>query len=709
MRILVRLGAVLVVVLAIAIGALLVFLPGYANSPAVRERISAAAFDALGREVRYADLTFGLVPPRLVVTEPSVAGERAQDERLLEAQEVALELALGPLLARKVVIDSLVIEGATLRLVRTKDGIVLPKPRAEAPAGAKKGDPPAAGKPAPAAEEDSGAGFALELRDLQIRNTRIVLEDRSVSPNVTWDLKGIDGSAELGSDRLVFEIEGGLGSGGKIHAKGKAGEKIDAVATLTEVVMAPLAPYLGDAAKIAGALSGTISLRGPRDAPDAVDADLVLSGGNVAIGDLAVKGKVSVKANLTGGLEKPQGKFDLDATSAELSYGEAFSKPPGTPATTTGRIISQPDGTLGIEDVHLKIHNMDAKAKVRSGARTHAELRAPAFDLRGWDKLIPALAEASPTGTLAFQDFGVSTNPTEFKGKLQLGEIVVRVPEREPVTVRGAIAGAGRALQLSEMTLTAAQQTIRVSGDVKGFDATPRFDIRVKADGADTERLLAAFTPMRDTLYGALSLDANLAGPIGGDRPIHETLGGQVKFQITEGRLKSVSLLKGTFDSMGGLGEAAMLAGQLKGGKTLQRFYEDEFESIRGTLDVSSGLAKTNDLRLTYRHYTVDMRGGIRLADQSFDNMKAIVTINEEVDQALQEGQTPGREQVLNIGIAGTVAKPRPVVTAEAVRGFVASRSVGRQREKIEERVDEYLGKGAGRDLLDGLLGGGRR
>ncbi len=110
MRLLVRAALVLTLILVLAVGALAVLMPRIVKSDAVRERIETAARDAVGREVRYEDLDFGLFPPSLLVVGPSVAGPTPKHAPLLEAEELALRVALLPLLARTVVVDSLVLE-----------------------------------------------------------------------------------------------------------------------------------------------------------------------------------------------------------------------------------------------------------------------------------------------------------------------------------------------------------------------------------------------------------------------------------------------------------------------------------------------------------------------------------------------------------------------------------------------------------------------
>ena len=54
-------------------------------------------------------------------------------------------------------------------------------------------------------------------------------------------------------------------------------------------------------------------------------------------------------------------------------------------------------------------------------------------------------------------------------------------------------------------------------------------------------------------------------------------------------------------DKLGALGGAAVLTGSLLGGADLSPFMDDRFESISGTLNVASGVARTDDFRLQHR------------------------------------------------------------------------------------------------------------
>ena len=177
-----KLALVLLVLIVVAVGGLALFLPGLVSSPAVRERIETAAEEATGRAFRYEELTFGLFPPRLVITEPRLAGERPDDPPFLEAGDVSLKIALAPLLARALVLENLVVNGATVRLVRDADGLRLPEPPAGAESEPASGE--AAGEaptPSQGAEAEE-SGVALAVEEFRLRDSRVILVDHTVTP-----------------------------------------------------------------------------------------------------------------------------------------------------------------------------------------------------------------------------------------------------------------------------------------------------------------------------------------------------------------------------------------------------------------------------------------------------------------------------------------------------------------------------------------------
>jgi len=723
----VRVALALLVLIAVGVGALLAFLPGLVESPAVRERIEQAAQDATGREFRYQALAFGLVPPRLVVEAPSLAGEAPGDPAFLEAGEVSLRIAIWPLLARSVVLESLVVRDATVRLVRDESGLRLPGP----PAGAEQ---PVEPETEPGAEPEPEAGpVSLAVQELALRNARIVLEDRTVSPAASWDVQELDAKATFAMGEPVeFEASARVGGGG-LRLGGRAdlvAETAELEATLDAVGLALLAPYLPERRELSGALSGTVSASGAFAAPD-LKADLRLAEGVVRISDVNLQGPLRLAADLAGG-ERMSGRFDVDATEAELdAYDGAFRKPAGRPGKVTGRFVPKEGGGLTIDDVEVKIHNLDARGRIETDAagNARAELSAPPIDLAGWDAILPALAPYRPSGILKPGTLRLASEPLSVRGRIDLQGVRLTIPADSgtragagpgsDIGLDGALEGTGDALALLDLVLTTGAERVTLAGEVAGLSQPQRsYRIALGSDGAEANTLLSAFTAVDDRMYGPLFLDTNLTGRTGD--PKLESLSGRMSFAIRPGRLKGVSLLEKTVGRLGSFGEAAMLVASLEQPermKKMERFYGDDFQELAGTFDVAKGWARTRDLRLVYDSYRVDLRGGIRLHDRALD-FSGTLTMDREVDETLADasGAAAGgaeRQRVIELAeVKGTLDSPEVDLSSRTVRAWAGGYAGEKVRDKYQEKLDEKLGGELGGevgDLVEGLFGGRKK
>jgi hypothetical protein len=698
-RLALRIGIALVVLLVVVLGGLVVALPRIASSDAVRARLVAAARDATGREVTWEALSFGLLPPRLVVERPRLGGPAP-----VEARAVDLRVALLPLLTRTVMVDSLAIEGASVRLVRTKDGIALPG----APEKTLR-------TPADEKAPSGGPSFAIAVGKLALRDARLALEDRTVTPAVTWEVLDLEASAAGSSleGPLDVSVAGRLGSGGSVRARGTArlDGRLDLDVTLDDVALAPARPYLGRE-PIAGMLSGTVAVDGPAATPASLVAKLTLADAKVAVGTVTLGGTVGLDARLAGDLAAPSGTVEVDASAAEVAYGETFTKPAGTAATFSGRLVPGRPGQLGVEDARLRLKNLQGTGRLALGPRTRVELAAPPFDLAGWEALVPALETLGVGGSLALENLAVATVPLDVRGGIGLVGLRVRPSGGEPIRLDGTLEGTGDTIRSKDLRATIAGQTAALDVEVAGLAGAPSWRVAARTEKADANALLTALAGMRDTLHGPLDLTANLSGPLGGRKPPLGAARGQVRLDIGRGRLKGVSLLKDVIDQLGSVGEAALVAGQVAGGRDLQRFYEDEFQSIAGTFALAGGTARTDDLRLVYRHYTVDLRGGLGLLDSRLD-LTGQLTIDKEVDTAIAGAgaASPGRAKTIPLAhVRGTLTQPRLDLSPEAVAALASGVALGTQRPKLEREIDKHLGKGSGGailDTLDGILGGG--
>jgi uncharacterized protein involved in outer membrane biogenesis len=212
MKWLVRAAIAVVALVVLAVGALLWAGPRLAKSEAARAKIQAAARDALGRELSYGDIDFGLLPPSLLVVEPAVAGATAADPPLARAQRIALRLGLWPLLHGQLDVESLAIDGLALHLVRTQDGLVLPGRKQEAPEA--EPEPPG---------ESGGGGSPLAIREVTVSDGSLVLDDRSAQPATTWTIDDLDLTAKSDGAGAPIALDGSLHAvkGGALAVAGK--------------------------------------------------------------------------------------------------------------------------------------------------------------------------------------------------------------------------------------------------------------------------------------------------------------------------------------------------------------------------------------------------------------------------------------------------------------------------------------------------------
>jgi len=697
MRSLWRLVVGVVALLVAAVLALALLLPRLLATETVRERIQAAAEDAVGSEVRYGALEVGLLPPSLLVMDVTVAGATAASPRLVEAERVALRLALLPLLARTVVVESLSVRRPVVRLLRTAAGIELPRREAAA-----------SPEPAPERAAGEGASVGIALAGFALHEGTVVLEDRSVSPAQTWELRDVELHARAESlDRPVgFDLVAELGGGGRVSASGSVSlaGSVQAEAELQAVELSPVRPYVGG--DLAGAFSGTVAVSGPVANPALLQLDGVVEGGRMRLDDAVLAGRLSVSAEVRQLRAAPSGRFDIDATAAQIRYGDVVAKQPGAAATVSGKIVSASDGTIGLDDVVLRIRDFHATGRVRLGKRVRIVAEAPPFDLAGLHDVVPSLARYRLSGPARLENLAVTTSPLDVRGAVHLDGVTAVLPERGPVRLEGSIVGRGDHIDTEDLQVVAADQVIDVAASARELGGALRYRLDLTTRGADANRLLSTFSSKRDFLYGLLTLDGRVQGAALGDRPPLEDAAGRIHIDIDRGRLKGVSLLQLTFDHLGSLGSVATLASRLLGGPDLSRFYGDDFQEISGSFDIADGFVRTDDLRIVYRSYTVDLRGALHLSDLGID-MTGRITIGDEIGRALgRTDPTAAGENTIPLArVTGTLDRPQVRVTPEVAAAFLGRMGAG---SKLQRTLDDAVGGEVG-DLLEGILGGGSR
>jgi hypothetical protein len=702
-------GALLLAALAVlAVIALAVALPRVAGSAAARARIESAAQAALGRELRFESLEAGLFPPSLRVVGPRIAGATPAAAPLLEAKSISLRLALLPLLVRKLAIDSLVVDGATLHVARSRKGLDLPTPHG----------PGSAPEAAPAGD---GAKLDLAVRSVRLRDSKLVLDDRAVSPPVTWELRDVNADAKgrLLGERIDLDASAALASGGRVRVKGDAtfAGALDLELELEKLALAPLSAYVKGVDLRAGRASGKAHVAGAAADPESASADLSFDELDFRQGPLRVAGPLHVEAKLTTPVRAPAGPFSADAAGAEIGYGESFHKPAGTPAHVAGRIAAAPGGGVAIEDLSLTLRDLELRGRVARLSPLQVELRSETFEVGGFDHLLPALAKASPSGRMRVESLAYAASPAALSGRVTLDGVQAAFAGHPPIALRGAVVAQGQSLLLEGGRLSAGGQDFTLDARLEDLFGAPHYRVGLEGSGRDANQVVSALAGRPDLLFGLLGLQASFAGPLRGD--LVRSMQGRAGFGVDDGRLAGVSLLRSVVDRLGASGSLVLDLGRAFGGRDLQRFYSDAFDTLRGTFDVQDGVARTDDLTFAYRGYAVVLRGTLGLLDLSLDT-EGELTLSEELDGlvAKQLGlrdYTPVRRSIPLAAVTGSLASPTVRLAPRTAAALAAAYAGPAYAAPLRKQAEKVLGEGGGTvvdeglKVLDGLLGSGRR
>ena len=709
MRALGRVALGIGAVLLLALGAAAWLLPRWIESDAFREVLVGAARDATGRDVAWDDLSLALFPPRLVATQLRVGDAAAP---LVLSERVDMRIAVAPLLARVVLVESLALEGVSWRVVRSADGVELPIAKRDTPSAAESAPaaPPAStgstAQRVTAAPSASGPALRLAVRSVTLHRSRIVWDDRVATPPVSIEVRDVEGRAEGTSvdSPAIVSLAGTLASGGTLRVGGTAtlAGTLDLEATLDGVELAPFAAYFGRNFALAGRVGGTLRARGPAAALAALEADLEVAGASLRAGDVAAQGPVAIKARLHGAVAVPEGEFEVDATRAQLSaYGGAFKKPPGAPATASGKLVRDANGKLGVDSVRLSIKNMNGQMRVTPDG---VHFDAAPFDLTGWGEVIPVLASVAPEGSIAIEGVRVATGPLALAGRVRLDDMRLRPAGRAPIALRGALALQGASIASEGLFATVGGQRIALALRVDGLDGAPRHHSQLDTRNADARALLEALTGKPDLLEGPATIGADLAGPLGATALA--AVAGGIDLAVGAGCIPHVSPLRAAIDGLARHSESAKLIDRERAEASLAPYLGDRFESITGQFAVGGGRARTDAMVLRYPGYQLELRGSVGLADQSLD-LAGRIALDEQVLAALA-GRSPeesgGGTRVIEVArVRGTAAEPKLEIDRAGALAFAASFALAQRREKLERKLDERLGEGKGGAILDAL------
>jgi uncharacterized protein involved in outer membrane biogenesis len=187
--------------------------------------------------------------------------------------------------------------------------------------------------------------------------------------------------------------------------------------------------------------------------------------------------------------------------------------------------------------------------------------------------------------------------------------------------------------------------------------AQPVYDINLKSDKVDANKLLSSVSSVKQVLFGALASNVNASFNSTSAEAIARGLNGKLDLNLTNGKLMNLDLLH----------ELASVGKFLGGVPNAPKGFTDLIQ-LSGNFDVRNGVAQTNNLKAVINGGTMAAVGLVNLADQSL-NMHVTAVLNKALSQQVGGSQVGGfmntalannqGELVLPIILTGTFQHPQ--------------------------------------------------
>jgi uncharacterized protein involved in outer membrane biogenesis len=187
--------------------------------------------------------------------------------------------------------------------------------------------------------------------------------------------------------------------------------------------------------------------------------------------------------------------------------------------------------------------------------------------------------------------------------------------------------------------------------------AQPVYNVNLKTDKVDANKLLSSVSSVKQTLFGLLAANVNGTFSSTSAEAITRGLNGNLALNLTNGRLMKLDLLH----ELANIGKfVGGLPGMPQGFTNLVQ--------LSGNFDVKNGMAQTNNLKAVIDGGTLAATGLVNLADQSL-NLHVTAILNKAMSQQVGGSQIGGfmntalannqGELVLPVILTGTFQHPQ--------------------------------------------------
>jgi AsmA protein len=620
-RVIIVLAAIVVVVVA----GLLIFL-SLVNIDKYRPRIQAEAQEKLDRPVTLGKLTLHIFPLSVGIAGVTIGQSPGfpPTPPLATASDVSASVSFWSLVRGEPQIKSLQLTRPQIELIRNANG-VWNISSTKAPAPVAPVPPTSAGKQAAAAptqftlDKLTIADGQIAVTDLKTKQPRAVYDhiDAKVTDFAPGQPFNLSLDAHLpGQGKQLLSLDAKVGP---LESGNAAATPIDGQLSLEEASLASLGHFFSGA------------LPNDTDAVMSGKADLKSAGNSISCkGDLTLKqivirgSKISdpIQANYNLAITRPQNLIQIK--SGELKLGTI-------PVSLSGEI-----------DAGATPSNLNIRLNTQGAPLSDMAHLASAFGV----SLSPG-TQVKGTMNADVTAKGSMSDP-QFLGSLVLknvdlsgGSTNVRVPDlnmqlhggatitASSITAHDIVLSNVRAegklkngvIQLSPLTANVFGGTENGTWTLDTRPATPLCSVNAKLTGVDANKLLSATSSLKNTLYGSLAADGNLSFALSSSTDLARTLNGTLGFNVTNGELKNVNILK-----------ALSAVGKFTGSAAAQGQSGTPLKRLSGNLNIQNGVANTNDLIATLNEGSLSAKGAVNLVDQGV-NMHMIAVLTKGVSQ----------------------------------------------------------------------------
>jgi hypothetical protein len=149
------------------------------------------------------------------------------------------------------------------------------------------------------------------------------------------------------------------------------------------------------------------------------------------------------------------------------------------------------------------------------------------------------------------------------------------------------------------------------------------YTVDSRLQGVDANQLLSAISPVKQTLYGVLSANADTRFmTTAGAASILPSLTGKVSLKLNNGKIANVDLLH----------QLASIAQFQSTAKAVEPF--TQLIQLTGDFDIRNGVARTNNLKAVIDAGSLAASGVIDLSQQKLD-LRAITVLSQDYSQAV--------------------------------------------------------------------------